>query len=85
MIKDPFVTDCGHSFCFQCITTHLVNKKSCPCCSTYMTADKVHPNFLLHKVNSYYVFRCCCMMCYAAVLMFVMLKLVCVFTRLSTS
>ena len=52
MIKDPFVTDCGHSFCFQCITTHLVNKKSCPCCSTYMTADKVHPNFLLHKVTS---------------------------------
>lgn len=54
MIKDPFVTDCGHSFCFQCITTHLVNKKSCPCCSTYMTADKVHPNFLLHKVKFYY-------------------------------
>ena len=52
MIKDPFVTECGHSFCFQCITTHLVNKKSCPCCSTYMTADKVHPNFLLHKVTS---------------------------------
>lgn len=50
MIKDPFVTECGHSFCFQCITTHLVNKKSCPCCSIYMTADKVHPNFLLHKV-----------------------------------
>lgn len=52
MIKDPFVTECGHSFCFQCITTHLVNKKSCPCCSIYMTADKVHPNFLLHKVTS---------------------------------
>ncbi|KAL0026516.1 hypothetical protein WJX77_004268 [Trebouxia sp. C0004] len=29
---------------------HLVNKKSCPCCSTYVTADKIHPNFLLHKV-----------------------------------
>ncbi|DBA99789.1 TPA: hypothetical protein ACH3X3_012332 [Trebouxia sp. C0006] len=50
MIRDPFVTDCGHTFCFQCITMHLVNKKSCPCCSTYVTADKIHPNFLLHKV-----------------------------------
>ena len=50
MIRDPFVTDCGHTFCFQCITMHLVNKKSCPCCSTYVTADKLHPNFLLHKV-----------------------------------
>lgn len=52
MIRDPFVTDCGHTFCFQCITMHLVNKKSCPCCSTYVTADKIHPNFLLHKVCS---------------------------------
>ena len=50
MFRDPFVTDCGHSFCFQCITTHLVNRKICPCCSTYATADKIHPNFLLHKV-----------------------------------
>ncbi|KAA6423733.1 MAG: ubiquitin ligase COP1 [Trebouxia sp. A1-2] len=50
MIRDPFVTDCGHTFCFQCISMHLVNKKSCPCCSTYVTADKIHPNFLLHKV-----------------------------------
>ena len=55
MFKDPFVTDCGHSFCFQCITTHLLNKKSCPCCSTYVTADKIHPNFVLHKVCYVYV------------------------------
>ena len=60
MIRDPFVTDCGHTFCFQCITMHLVNKKSCPCCSTYVTADKIHPNFLLHKVCSCKVKVFCC-------------------------
>ena len=89
MIKDPFVTDCGHSFCFQCITTHLVHKKSCPCCSSYMTADKVHPNFLLHKVTSTMLFYLrstgASTMCHAAVLIFMMHELVCMFARLSIS
>ena len=60
LFRDPFVTDCGHSFCFQCITTHLSNKKSCPCCSTYVTADKIHPNFVLHKVHNDCVAECLC-------------------------
>lgn len=49
-LKDPFVTQCGHSFCYSCITTHLQNKSVCPCCSDYLTQDKVFPNYLLNKV-----------------------------------
>ena len=52
MIRDPYVTDCGHTFCYQCISMHLLHKKSCPSCSTYVTADKIHPNFLLAKVRT---------------------------------
>ena len=50
-LRDPFVTPCGHSFCYTCITTHLHNKSVCPCCSEYLTPDKVFPNFLLSKVR----------------------------------
>ena len=52
-LKDPFVTQCGHSFCYSCITTHLQNKTVCPCCSDYLTQDKVFPNYLLNKVKSH--------------------------------
>ena len=49
-IHDAFVTCCGHTFCYQCITTHLKNKCSCPSCGNYLTTDHIYPNFLLSKV-----------------------------------
>lgn len=49
-LKDPFVTPCGHSFCYSCIITHLQNKNVCPSCTAYLTADAVYPNHLLSKV-----------------------------------
>ena len=52
LLRDPFVTDCGHTFCYGCISKHLQSKNSCPSCASYLTKDKVHPNFLLHKVNA---------------------------------
>ncbi|WZZ49714.1 hypothetical protein YC2023_049821 [Brassica napus] len=30
VIKDAFLTACGHSFCYMCIITHLKNKSDCP-------------------------------------------------------
>jgi E3 ubiquitin-protein ligase RFWD2 len=50
VIKDAFLTSCGHSFCYMCIVTHLNNKSDCPCCTHYLTKSNVFPNFLLDKV-----------------------------------
>ncbi|KAL9244295.1 hypothetical protein vseg_018087 [Gypsophila vaccaria] len=50
MIKDAFLTCCGHSFCYMCIITHLKNKSDCPCCSRHLTIHQLYPNFLLDKL-----------------------------------
>nr|XP_016503260.1 PREDICTED: E3 ubiquitin-protein ligase COP1-like isoform X1 [Nicotiana tabacum] len=50
IIKDAFLTSCGHSFCYMCIITHLHNKSDCPCCSHYLTTSQLYPNFLLDKL-----------------------------------
>ncbi|KAL0363191.1 UNVERIFIED_CONTAM: E3 ubiquitin-protein ligase COP1 [Sesamum calycinum] len=50
IIKDAFLTACGHSFCYMCIVTHLQNKSDCPCCSRFLTANHLYPNFLLNKL-----------------------------------
>lgn len=50
IIKDAFLTACGHSFCYMCIITHLRNKSDCPCCGHYLTSNQLFPNFLLQKV-----------------------------------
>ncbi|KAI3916769.1 hypothetical protein MKW98_026240 [Papaver atlanticum] len=50
IIKDAFLTACGHSFCYMCIITHLNNKNDCPCCGHYLTNNQLFPNFLLNKL-----------------------------------
>ncbi|XP_010252572.1 PREDICTED: E3 ubiquitin-protein ligase COP1 [Nelumbo nucifera] len=50
VIKDAFLTACGHSFCYMCIITHLHNKNDCPCCGRYLTNNQLFPNFLLNKL-----------------------------------
>ena len=50
IIKDAFLTSCGHSFCYMCIITHLDNKSDCPCCASSLTTSQLFPNFLLDKV-----------------------------------
>ena len=48
MMEEPHVTKCGHTYCFQCITQSLEQKKSCPKCSS--PVDAVFPNFLLNEL-----------------------------------
>ncbi|KAG8365372.1 hypothetical protein BUALT_Bualt18G0097800 [Buddleja alternifolia] len=50
IMKDAFLTACGHSFCYMCIFTHLQNKSDCPCCSRFLTSSHLYPNFLLNKL-----------------------------------
>ncbi|KAG5516365.1 hypothetical protein RHGRI_037174 [Rhododendron griersonianum] len=50
VIKDAFLTACGHSFCYMCIATHLQNKSDCPCCAHYVTPKHIFPNFILNKL-----------------------------------
>ncbi|PSC71525.1 E3 ubiquitin-ligase COP1-like isoform X3 [Micractinium conductrix] len=49
-LADPFVTACGHSFCYACIARHLEAAKNCPACAAYLSADLIYPNFLLSKI-----------------------------------
>ncbi|KAF5741404.1 E3 ubiquitin-protein ligase COP1 isoform X1 [Tripterygium wilfordii] len=50
IIKDAFLTACGHSFCYMCIVTHLRNKNDCPCCGHFLTTNQIFPNLLLGKL-----------------------------------
>lgn len=50
IVKDAFLTACGHSFCYMCIITHLSNKSDCPCCAQSLCKNQLFPNFLLDKV-----------------------------------
>ncbi|GJT41491.1 E3 ubiquitin protein ligase COP1-like protein isoform X1 [Tanacetum coccineum] len=50
IIKDAFMTSCGHSYCYMCIITHLDNKSDCPCCGAGVTVNQIFPNFLLDKL-----------------------------------
>lgn len=50
VLQDPFVTSCGHTFCYSCISQHIQGNRNCPCCAKYISKDHVFPNFLLGKV-----------------------------------
>ncbi|XP_021719759.1 E3 ubiquitin-protein ligase COP1-like [Chenopodium quinoa] len=51
IIKDAFLTACGHSYCYMCIFTHLLNKSDCPCCGRFLTPKLIFPNFALDKIS----------------------------------
>jgi E3 ubiquitin-protein ligase RFWD2 len=50
LLRDPFVTACGHTFCYPCVSQHLAHRKNCPSCAAYLTFDLVYPNFLLQQL-----------------------------------
>ena len=49
--RDTFVTNCGHTFCCSCLSTHLDARNTCPSCGQYLIRDHTYPNFLLSKVR----------------------------------
>lgn len=50
VFRDPFLTHCGHTFCYRCIWTHLKHSSTCPICRKKVTRDKIYPNFVLGKL-----------------------------------
>jgi E3 ubiquitin-protein ligase RFWD2 len=43
-LRSPFVTRCRHTFCYDCISTHLRNRRNCPSCGETVTPDSLAPN-----------------------------------------
>eukprot|EP00742_Colponemidia_sp_Colp-10_P010944 GILJ01012084.1.p1 GENE.GILJ01012084.1~~GILJ01012084.1.p1 ORF type:complete len:785 (-),score=100.78 GILJ01012084.1:150-2504(-) len=49
VIREAFMTRCGHNFCYRCIRSHLQNSSSCPNCNGELTTDQIYPNFILDR------------------------------------
>ncbi|KAI8369655.1 WD40-repeat-containing domain protein [Blakeslea trispora] len=50
LMKDVYVTSCGHSFCHACIAVHLENQSDCPLCRSKLDIHELYPNFQLNKL-----------------------------------
>eukprot|EP00039_Didymoeca_costata_P008246 m.109490 g.109490 ORF g.109490 m.109490 type:complete len:579 (+) comp14003_c2_seq3:719-2455(+) len=50
IFQEAYLTKCGHSFCYACITQHLQTKSACPICRNPLTARDIFPNRALTKV-----------------------------------
>ena len=42
-LRSPVVTQCGHIFCFSCISNHLKHHDNCPICNSKNTEDTLTP------------------------------------------
>lgn len=55
LIRDPTLTRCGHSFCYECIFKSIGNFQRCPKCNTTLTsAAHIFPNRLLGELITKY-------------------------------
>lgn len=51
MISAAYMTKCGHTFCYECITESLEYSKRCPKCNNQIeSVDEIYPNFLLNEL-----------------------------------
>ncbi|KAI9026597.1 WD40-repeat-containing domain protein [Phycomyces nitens] len=50
IMKDVFMTVCGHSYCHVCISQHIKMNSDCPLCRANVSPNKVYPNFQLNRV-----------------------------------
>ena len=58
LISEAYITKCGHTFCYQCITKSIEIGKKCPKCNfTLPSQDQIFPNFLLNDLITKYKLR----------------------------
>ncbi|XP_048587008.1 E3 ubiquitin-protein ligase COP1-like isoform X2 [Nematostella vectensis] len=54
-IDEAFITKCGHTFCYHCISRSLTESNRCPKCNFVIEkADQIFPNFLLNELIQKY-------------------------------
>ncbi|KAI7869352.1 WD40-repeat-containing domain protein [Spinellus fusiger] len=51
IMKEVFMTICGHSYCHGCIIEHIHRQPDCPLCRTRVTKQNIFPNFQLNKLT----------------------------------
>ena len=39
-LKSPVVTDCGHTFCWRCLCSHMETSSNCPLCNNILDKTK---------------------------------------------
>eukprot|EP00892_Ulva_mutabilis_P002130 jgi/Ulvmu1/11918/UM081_0078.1 len=51
MLREPYVTGCGHTFCHDCIHHHLEEtSQKCPSCGHFVVSSQVKPVYAMDKV-----------------------------------
>ena len=50
VMKDPFITRCGHTYCYNCIVTSIKSNARCPMCKEVLNEDELIANVLLSEV-----------------------------------
>lgn len=56
IIKEAYITRCGHTFCYVCILRSIETIKKCPKCNISLPSpDHIFPNFLLNELISKYI------------------------------
>ncbi|XP_071820503.1 E3 ubiquitin-protein ligase COP1-like [Apostichopus japonicus] len=51
VIDEAYITNCGHSFCYRCITQSLKARSKCPKCNFAIEkTDQIFPNFALNEL-----------------------------------
>lgn len=48
--KKPYMTKCGHSFCYECIIRILKKQQNCPICREELSKNDIFPNFTLQNI-----------------------------------
>jgi E3 ubiquitin-protein ligase RFWD2 len=61
--KDPFVTKCGHTFCYGCLQRQLEERNQCPKCRGWVIAEQAYPNKLVQEVRNRIIRTISCVVC----------------------
>lgn len=52
LLREPYVTGCGHTFCHECIEHHLEKtSQKCPSCAAFVVSSQVKPVFAMDNVR----------------------------------